>query len=123
MQSAFEANQIPAIEYGALGYMLSKQGYLGDRAGHWHPHIIIYVPPIEPAAWGANLAGSPIFGKLDPTDRVCVFVIPVGNGRTDRLAPMIAGRIRVGGRMKYLALSSLTEMMLEAVSESEAQGT
>lgn len=78
MQSAFEANQIPAIESGAIGYMLSKQGYLGDRAGHWHPHIMIYVPPTDPAAWGANLPGSPIFGKSDPTDRVSVFVIPVG---------------------------------------------
>ena len=78
MQSAFEANQIPAIESGAIGYMLSKQGYLGDRAGHWHPHIMIYVPPTDPAVWGANLPGSPIFGKSDPTDRVSVFVIPVG---------------------------------------------
>jgi hypothetical protein len=77
MKAAFEANQIPAIEPGSMAYMLSKQGYLGDQAGHWHPHIMIYVPEGEPAGWGANLPGSPIFGASDHTDRVTVFFIPV----------------------------------------------
>jgi hypothetical protein len=60
-----------------MAYMLSKQGYLGDQAGHWHPHIMIYVPEGEPAGWGANLPGSPIFEASDHTDRVTVFFIPV----------------------------------------------
>jgi hypothetical protein len=77
MKAAFEANRIPAIEPGSMAYMLSKQGYLGDQAGHWHPHIMIYVPEGEPAGWGANLPGSPIFEASDHTDRVTVFFIPV----------------------------------------------
>ena len=77
MEAAFEANQIPAIEPGSMAYMLSKQGYLGDQAGHWHPHVMIYIPQGEPAAWGANLPGSPIFAASDKTDRVTVFFIPV----------------------------------------------
>ncbi len=77
MRAAFEAREIPAIEPDAMGFMLSKQGYLGDPVGHWHPHIMIYVPLEEPLGWGANLAGSPIFGSSDHTDRVSVFFIPV----------------------------------------------
>jgi hypothetical protein len=77
MRAAFEAKEIPAIEPGAMGYMLSKQGYLGDRAGHWHPHIMIFFPQAELVEWGANLPGSPIFGSSDATDRVTVFFIPV----------------------------------------------
>jgi hypothetical protein len=77
MKAAFEANQIPAIEPGSMAYMLSKQGYLSDRGGHWHPHIMIFVSETEPATWGANLPGSPVFGASDHTDRVTIFPIPV----------------------------------------------
>ena len=67
----------PAIESGAIGYMLSKQGYLGDRAGHWHPHVMNFVPQAEPARWGANLPDSPIVAFSDPVDRVSVYLILV----------------------------------------------
>jgi len=77
MKAAFDANQIPPIEQGAMAYMLSKQGYLNDRAGHWRPHVMVYVPEREPAWWGANLPGSPVFGTADKTDRVTTFFIPV----------------------------------------------
>jgi hypothetical protein len=77
MKAAFEAKEIPAIEPGAMGYMLSKQGYLNDRDGHWHPHIMVFVPQAEPAGWGANLPGSPILGYSDHTDRASVLLIPV----------------------------------------------
>jgi hypothetical protein len=77
MQAAFAAKEIPAIEPGAMAYMLSKDGYLGDGTGHWHPHIMIYAALAEPLGSGANLPGSPVFGASDPTDRVSVFFIPV----------------------------------------------
>jgi len=77
MKAAFERKEIPAIEQGAMAYMLSKQGYLNSRDGHWHPHVMIFIPQAEPAGWGANLPGSPIFGSTDQTDRVTTFYIPV----------------------------------------------
>jgi len=33
-------------------YVLSKQGYLNDRDGHWHPHVMFYVPLTEPSSLG-----------------------------------------------------------------------
>jgi hypothetical protein len=77
MKAAFERKEIPAIEIGAMAYMLSKQGYLNDRDGHWHPHIMVFIPQAEPAGRGANLPASPIFGSTDQTDRVTTFYVPV----------------------------------------------
>jgi hypothetical protein len=77
MKAALDGKEIPAIETGAMAYMLSKQGYLNDRAGHWHPHVMIFIPQTDPAGWGANLPGSPVFASTDQTDRVTTFFIPV----------------------------------------------
>ena len=77
MNAAFEAREIPTIEQGSMCYMLSKQGYLGDQAGNWRPHIMIYVPETKAEAWGSNLPGSQIFSSSDHVDRVTIFMIPV----------------------------------------------
>jgi hypothetical protein len=74
----FEKKELPALEAGAMCYMMSKQQYLGDSAGHWHPHLMFFVPETETAIWGANLAGSPILGSTAKQDRLTVFLIPVG---------------------------------------------
>lgn len=58
MQAAFAAKQLPPLEPGAMCYMMSKQGYLNDDAGHWMPHLMFYVP--RGADWGADLPGSPV---------------------------------------------------------------
>src|ERR1700712_2333004 len=36
------ANTTPAP--GAMCFMLSKLGYLSDSGGHWHPHLMFYLP-------------------------------------------------------------------------------
>ena len=75
---AFDKKELPALESGAMCYMMSKQSYLGDRDGHWHPHLMFFVPIMDPAAWGAGLPGSPvILGVEDTPDRMTVFLIPV----------------------------------------------
>src|SRR5215469_14335571 len=37
--AAVHKKELPPMEPGAMCYMLSKQGYLSDRVGHWHPHL------------------------------------------------------------------------------------
>jgi len=76
--AAFDKKEFPALEPGAMCYMLSKQGYLNDGAGHWHPHVMFFVPLTEPAAWGADSTDSPMIGVKDPSSRVTVLMIPVG---------------------------------------------
>jgi len=56
---------------------MSKQGYLGDGAGHWHPHLMFFLPRTDGAAWGADLEGSPVFAGQDAHEPVTVFFVPV----------------------------------------------
>jgi hypothetical protein len=37
ISSVLDKKELPALESGAMCYMMSKQGYLSDRDGHWHP--------------------------------------------------------------------------------------
>ena len=48
--AAIDKKELPAMEPGAMCYMLSKQGYLSDTAGHWHPHLMFFYSETEPAA-------------------------------------------------------------------------
>jgi hypothetical protein len=78
-KAAIAAKQITAPEAGAMSYMLSKDGYLGDKVGgHWHPHVMFYIPLMDPAAWGANLPSSPVFGASSDVEPVTTFFVPVG---------------------------------------------
>jgi hypothetical protein len=74
---AFDKKELPPLESGAMCYMMSKQSYLGDHDGHWHPHLMFFVPLTDSAAWGANLPGSPILGSEAAEDRLTVFLVPV----------------------------------------------
>ena len=77
IKTAFDKKELPALESGAMCYMLSKQGYLSDRDGHWHPHLMFFAPLTEPAAWGAGLPGSPVIGVKDVEEHFTLFLVPV----------------------------------------------
>jgi hypothetical protein len=88
IRTGFERKELPALEVGAMCYMMSKQGYLNDRDGHWRPHVMFFVPVAEAASWGANLPGSPILGATVAEDRLTVFLIPVGEWSDGTAAPL-----------------------------------
>ena len=75
--AAVRKKELPGMEVGAIGYMLSKESYLGDGNGHWHPHLMFFVPLTDPTASGADLPGSPLLSLNDNTCRVTAFLIPV----------------------------------------------
>jgi hypothetical protein len=79
IKAAFDNRELPALEPGGMCYMLSRQGYLGDRDGHWHPHLMFFVPLTHAQTWGANLPESPIMASEDAEDRLTVFLVPVAN--------------------------------------------
>jgi hypothetical protein len=60
IKKAFQNKELPAVEPGAMTYMMSKQGQLNDRVGHWFPHLMFYVPVTDNMTWGADMAGSPV---------------------------------------------------------------
>lgn len=88
LRSAFDKGQLPGVESGAMCYMMSKHGYLNDRDGHWHPHLMFFAALTDTDAWGANLPGSPILGFKDTLERLTVFLIPVGQWSDGTPAPI-----------------------------------
>jgi hypothetical protein len=77
LKAAFDKKELPALEPGAMCYMLSKDGSLGDGNGAWRPHIMFFVPLTDAQTWGANLTASPIFAAEVPQDHLTIFMIPV----------------------------------------------
>jgi hypothetical protein len=76
-RAAIASNRFVMPEPGAMCYMMSKQAYLSDANGHWHPHLMFFLAHSDSAAWGANLDGSPIFAAQGDPDPVTTFLVPV----------------------------------------------
>jgi hypothetical protein len=75
--AAVDKKELPAMEPGAMCYMMSKQGYGGDSVEHWPSHLMFYFSQTDPATWGADLPGSPIFAMSDTRGHLTEFVIVV----------------------------------------------
>ncbi len=88
LKASLDKKELPTIEPGAMCYMLSKQGYLNEEAGHWRPHLMFFAPLTEPAVWGADLPGSPVLALKDAPERLTIFLVPVGQWSDGTAAPV-----------------------------------
>jgi hypothetical protein len=80
-------------EPGAFSFMLSKEGYLGDDAGGpWLPHVMLFVPHGQAAAWAAGVEGSPILGQEGSEIESTVLYIPVRRWSDGSPAPQAAAQ-------------------------------
>ena len=90
-KAAFERRELPALEPGAMSYMMSKGAYLTDHDDHNLAHLMFYAPPLEGTAWGADLPKSPVM--LNPqfkgTQPIDVFVVSVGRWSDGTPAPVM----------------------------------
>jgi hypothetical protein len=75
--AAIAKKELPAMESGAMCYMMSTQGYAGDSTPHWPSHLMFFYSDTDPAIWGANLQGSPVLGVNDTVEHLTTFVVPV----------------------------------------------
>jgi len=85
--------ELPVPEAGAMSYMLSKMGNLGDSAGSWCPHLMFHVPATGEASWGANIAGSPVLYNdefRDMPEPETIFMIPVAHWSDGSPSPHMA---------------------------------
>ena len=60
IKAAIDKKELPALEPRTVSYMMSKDSYLTDYGGHNGPHMMFYETAKDGAAWGANLANSPV---------------------------------------------------------------
>jgi hypothetical protein len=73
--TALDNKELPALEPGAIAYMMSKQQYLNDDGKAWHPHVMFYVSGDATKSSGGNLPGSPVIAVSDTEARVTVLMV------------------------------------------------
>jgi len=62
MKAAFDKKELPALEPGAMSYMMAKGSYLTDNDDHNGPHLMFFVS-LNRSDWGADLPGSPVISS------------------------------------------------------------
>jgi hypothetical protein len=85
--SALGSKQLPALEPGAIAYMMSKQQYLNDGVKAWHSHVMFYVSGDAEKSSGANLKGSPVIAASDPEERVTILMTLAAHWSDGTAAP------------------------------------
>jgi len=79
LSSAYDSKELPALEPGAMCYMMSRQQYLNDDGKSWHPHMMWFVSGDAAETWGANLPDSPALATDVPEDRMTIFMVLVNH--------------------------------------------
>jgi hypothetical protein len=85
--TALDKKELPALEPGAMCYMMSKQQYLNDIGKSWHPHVMFFVAGDAAKSWGADLPGSPVMAAADPEERATILMIWVAKWSDGTPAP------------------------------------
>jgi len=60
VNKAFQSGALRPPAGFAMTYMMSPEQWLGEGAGHWHPHLMFWVPYLE----NAHVGGNPPMGAL-----------------------------------------------------------
>ena len=90
IRAAAPRKELRSPEPGAMSFMMSKDGYLGDAEGHWHPHLMFHVPKAAAASWGANLPGSPVvLDDREVPEPETIFLVPVARWSDGTAAPIL----------------------------------
>ena len=86
--AAWASGKYQAPESGAMCYMMAKGARINDAVGHWHPHVMFYLPRTDDAAWGANQTDSPVAADSTNFEHTSIFMVIVGNWSDGTPAPI-----------------------------------
>jgi hypothetical protein len=90
IKAAYTRKELPPLEPGAMGFMMSKQSILGGDSNA--AHLMLYTPLMDGANWGADLPKSPVHlipmfkGAPEPID---VFIVGTGMWSDGTSAPVM----------------------------------
>jgi hypothetical protein len=87
IDTALDKKEIPALEPGAMAYMMSKQQYLNDSAKAWHSHAMFFYPGDMTKAWAADDPNSPVLIGPDPQERVTILFVMSDKWSDGTMAP------------------------------------
>jgi hypothetical protein len=78
LKNAYDKNELPLPEEGAMCYMMSKQQYFGDKEGNGgDSHLMFWFPEREGMDWGADAVDSPIYVHQYSPQPITEFTISV----------------------------------------------
>ena len=81
--------ELPTSEAGSMAYMLSKQGYLNASIkGPWLPHVMFYVPEIDPKDLKSEGDDVPLDAHEDKVGRFTVIDVPVSKWSDGTPSPL-----------------------------------
>lgn len=73
--TALDQKQLPALEPGAMAYMMSRQQYLNDQGKAWRSHTMFFSPGDMTKSWAADDPNSPVMMVNDPQERVTILLV------------------------------------------------
>lgn len=91
VKAAYEHKQLPALENGAMDYMMSKSSYLTDQGSHNMPHLMFDTLVKDAKDWGSGAEGSPVMSSpywfFSPKEKkqmkglppILVFLVPASH--------------------------------------------
>jgi len=78
VEAAYAKGELPKRNEVSFAYMWSARQNLASGVGHWHPHMMIFVPYYDNSMLGGNPFGSPLPQLTDDAGTpFSVVVIPV----------------------------------------------
>jgi hypothetical protein len=78
LEAAYTRGELPRRTEVSFAYMWSADQFLFSAVGHWHPHMMVFVPYADNAMLGGNEFGSPLPVVSDDAGTpFAVIVIPV----------------------------------------------
>jgi hypothetical protein len=86
--TALDKTEVPALEPGAMAYMMSKQQYLNDLGKSWHPHAMFFSPGDMTKSWAADDPHSPVMVANDPEERVTILFVLADKWSDGTAAPL-----------------------------------
>jgi hypothetical protein len=91
IKAAYAKKELPALEPGAMSYMMSKEAYLSDDGSHNMAHLMFYTPLMDGANWGADLPKSPVYliSEFKGPEPIDVFIVATGKWSDGTPAPVM----------------------------------
>lgn len=86
-KAAWAAGKLQAPKAGAMCYMMSRQGNLGEGSA-WHPHVMFYLANEKVSDWGANLPHVPVMGAASDHATVFFVIVPFWSDGTPESGAM-----------------------------------
>jgi hypothetical protein len=86
--TALDDKQLPALEPGAMAYMMSKQQYLNDQGKNWRSHTMFFSPGDMTKSWAADDPNSPVMMVNDSQERVTVLLVLADKWSDGSASPM-----------------------------------